>query len=202
MKDKLFEKLYEYSFILKSQIKVDDNSNFIFEELLSKSNYILKEQNINFKYLRKDVKRRSGSASITINLKTFEIKKTLYISKEDSDYIKANVFIHELAHFILDHNEIKVKINKMKDLSYIDKYIKITKKQKEFIVDTVAELFLYKITGRDLNFYSNQFSQSSDSFKFYRWDYIRNSNITKKQYSLCKKQIVYCLCYLINNIKM
>ncbi len=202
MKNKLFEELYEYSFILKSKIEVDDFSDFNFENIVKKSKYILEKENINFKYLRKDAKRKSGSASIVINLKTQEVRKTLYISKEDSDYIKANIFFHELSHFILDHNEVKTRINKMKDLSYIDKGIVLTKKQKEFVVDTIAELFVYKISGRDLNYYSNESSLSKDSVKFYRWDYIRNSNMTKKQYRLCKKQIVYGLCYLDKYINM
>ncbi len=196
MKNKLFEKLYEYSFMLKSKIKVGDISDFNFENIVKKSRYILEKENINFKYLRKDAKRKSGSASVVINLKTHEVRKTLYIRKEDSDYIKANIFFHELSNFILDHNELKAKINKMKDLSYVDKSIALTKKQREFIVDTIAELFVYKISGKDLNYYSNESSLSKDSVKFYRWDYIRNSNMTKKQYRLCKKQIVYGLCYL------
>ncbi len=199
MKNNFVEELYEYSFILKGKELILENKINSFSLLLEKSQKLLNDMSVEFKYQKINAKKL-GSANIKINLKTLEVKKTLFIKNTKNELLMMNVFIHELAHFILDHNDLEERVEKIKDENFTSRRTKLTGKMKEFIVDTIAEIFIYKITGKDLNDYPSLSIDDFNNTKFYRLNYIINSKINKKQFDLCKIQIETCLLILKQKI--
>ncbi len=200
---KLFEELYEYSFNILNNTKVNNKLIFTFEELFNIFSHFLEKSNIKFDYLRKNAKNVEGTALTKINLSNFNVEKKIFIKKDKNEFLKMNLFIHELSHLILDHNDLEVKLNKLKNknIIYYKDETKLTKKQKEFVVDAISEIFVYKISGKKINDYFDSFDDKNivDNSKFYRWNYIINSKISKTQFNVCKNQIKNCLKILTIN---
>lgn len=139
-------------------------NNISFEKILKKYEYLMLENEISFHYQRSDAKR--GGAAVK-KIKNDKIFYEIRIKKNTTDEDKINIFFHELAHILLKHHEKSI----------------LNSKHKEFIVDTIAEVYLKKY--KNITYYKLKSNNSWDQSK-YRWEYIKNTKINKNQ----KKEII------------
>ena len=172
------------------KIKVDN-----FEDFFKYFEKILKDNQITFKYQKSNAKK-GGSANIKIDKITFEHQKILYIERNENDYVKMNYFIHELAHLLLDHNELEKKIAKLKNISFEEKKrdsfgtFNLNKGQKEFVADLVGEIIVLIFTGKSLSDYSSlSIKREKKVLDDYRFNYLNDVKVNLNQYARCKQQI-------------
>lgn len=149
-----------------------------FNEFAQAMDKLLAIHEIDFKYQKKNCKR-SGAAVLKKNLNTGEQKYTILIDKESGPHAKMNIFTHELMHIILDHH-LKKKDNNF--------YLPL--RAREFVVDYLAEVFVYSLTGLKVNDYVQEYRQPQNAIN-YRENWLKDARLSTKTIEIINMQIIY-----------
>ncbi len=174
---------YAAPFDLELNLEIDK-----FEEFLNLMNQLLMLHEINFKYQRRNCKR-SGAAVMRLNRTTGVINYTLLIDPECGDIAKMNIFTHELMHILLDHH-----------LKKADNQFYLPQRAREFVVDFLAESFVYSLTKLNVKQYANQYMQFQNAIE-YRKKWLENARLSPQSIQVLELQINYGIELLSEYVK-